>query len=720
MLSKESDHPPLGYILPPSRTSSQKKAFKYFTKELEKYADLTSAPGKIANFSPTISPTPLSLNTVEELVPYRDQFLAAGLAVTSTDQRSPKGKEAGDHMPHRPDHPQLDGSPRSKDLPSASSPSSGETFIHFTDDRDPAALALIEERPRSRGKTRNPRETVRSRWFHRKAHAVAEAQPVNLRETVAVPTQPTPKPGPPHRPASPGAPLAPESPKRREQKVLEGTGQPVSVPVNVSRPAGRRGTKTAGKLPELDEDVAWWKPAQLDRGSPQASPKVATAIDKPTVYGHTHRPSGIRPPGCTVAVPLRSRSPSHVRNRHAPLAKPVPKHVLRMAVEELSEELMLDARHPPHPKHRQAKARTSDVNNASPPPPGVVTNGFGQPTDALMLIPGHSDRRSPPLVQPGPSCNNVLQDKANSISITPPGMLRHPGHSIPELPMTWKYAVGTPSSFEQALDDVVRKLDEMEPKLSVPEDGDRTGESSQSRPRDPSPEHNSIPVRHKHQAGSSLQDRAGESPDLPRPAAHVVHPQRRKSPATAALSPASKLKRAKAMRRLRGLHDAEQSPKPDVSLQPETAPAEPVPLQAGPAKMEPVHESTKGRPRPPPSSREPPQMRPGDTKSTPVVEDEPADDRDRDIDDRDVLKGLKLAVSAACDEDLDLCIRQQTGLRLRRFLADLKTFEHLESLEVGSLAGSKVGEKEGPEMDGDRASAGEAGLGKGGRRRAGR
>ncbi|KAH8788317.1 hypothetical protein F5883DRAFT_514057 [Diaporthe sp. PMI_573] len=48
---------------------------------------------------------------------------------------------------------------------------------------------------------------------------------------------------------------------------------------------------------------------------------------------------------------------------------------------------------------------------------------------------------------------------------------------------------------------------------------------------------------------------------------------------------------------------------------------------------------------------------------------------DRDIDDRDVLLGLKMAICAACDEDLDAWIRDRTGLRLRRFLADLKAFE---------------------------------------------
>ncbi|KAJ4421382.1 hypothetical protein N0V82_003763 [Gnomoniopsis sp. IMI 355080] len=48
---------------------------------------------------------------------------------------------------------------------------------------------------------------------------------------------------------------------------------------------------------------------------------------------------------------------------------------------------------------------------------------------------------------------------------------------------------------------------------------------------------------------------------------------------------------------------------------------------------------------------------------------------DKDINDRDILLGLKMAICAACDQDLDAWICNKTGLRLRRFLADLKAFD---------------------------------------------
>lgn len=50
---------------------------------------------------------------------------------------------------------------------------------------------------------------------------------------------------------------------------------------------------------------------------------------------------------------------------------------------------------------------------------------------------------------------------------------------------------------------------------------------------------------------------------------------------------------------------------------------------------------------------------------------------DIEITDRDVLRGLHIATSAACDEEVDAFVRNQTGLRIRRFLADLMTLETL-------------------------------------------
>lgn len=66
-----------------------------------------------------------------------------------------------------------------------------------------------------------------------------------------------------------------------------------------------------------------------------------------------------------------------------------------------------------------------------------------------------------------------------------------------------------------------------------------------------------------------------------------------------------------------------------------------------------------------------PELKPSSSHTT--------DPSDRNISDKDVLYGLKMAICAACDEDLDAWIRNKTGLRLRRFLADLKSFDAVSS-----------------------------------------
>lgn len=52
---------------------------------------------------------------------------------------------------------------------------------------------------------------------------------------------------------------------------------------------------------------------------------------------------------------------------------------------------------------------------------------------------------------------------------------------------------------------------------------------------------------------------------------------------------------------------------------------------------------------------------------------------DSNISDRDVLRGLRIICAASADVRFDAMVREKTGLRLRRFLADL------QSIEFGSL-----------------------------------
>ncbi|VUC27823.1 unnamed protein product [Clonostachys rosea] len=70
-----------------SRSPSQVRALDTFTRELQRYAEIVGATGKSPTFTPTPSKSSATLRTVSALLPFRSEFNAAGLAVTSKDQR---------------------------------------------------------------------------------------------------------------------------------------------------------------------------------------------------------------------------------------------------------------------------------------------------------------------------------------------------------------------------------------------------------------------------------------------------------------------------------------------------------------------------------------------------------------------------------------------------------------------------------------------------------
>ncbi|KAH7133540.1 hypothetical protein EDB81DRAFT_104921 [Dactylonectria macrodidyma] len=70
----------------PSRTSSQRETLDRFTRELQRYAERSGARGKLHVFTPTPTKSGTTLRTISALVPFRSEFKAAGLAVTSKDQ----------------------------------------------------------------------------------------------------------------------------------------------------------------------------------------------------------------------------------------------------------------------------------------------------------------------------------------------------------------------------------------------------------------------------------------------------------------------------------------------------------------------------------------------------------------------------------------------------------------------------------------------------------
>ncbi|KAK7941268.1 heat repeat protein [Apiospora aurea] len=166
----------------PSRTSSQCKALRHFTRELEKYAEAAGAAGKLPVITPTESDSKPSIHTVKPLLPYRSEFQAAGLAVTSEEQRGKLPAEVAAKFPgpnSRRDNKlrgslplvnELDGQ---NDDRCTSSIYSDDTYIRFTpeDGVSTAMLELMREKKE---------DTVQRRplpWLRKKEAAGKPASP---------------------------------------------------------------------------------------------------------------------------------------------------------------------------------------------------------------------------------------------------------------------------------------------------------------------------------------------------------------------------------------------------------------------------------------------------------------------------------------------------------------------------------------------------------------
>lgn len=78
--------PPSGDLEAASRSSSQRKALDRFTQELERFAQHSGVKGKLPFSSASPTRSSVTLRTISALLPFRPEFRAAGLAVTSKDQ----------------------------------------------------------------------------------------------------------------------------------------------------------------------------------------------------------------------------------------------------------------------------------------------------------------------------------------------------------------------------------------------------------------------------------------------------------------------------------------------------------------------------------------------------------------------------------------------------------------------------------------------------------
>ncbi|KAI1088845.1 hypothetical protein F5B19DRAFT_485667 [Rostrohypoxylon terebratum] len=206
--------------------------------------------------------------------------------------------------------------------------------------------------------------------------------------------------------------------------------------------------------------------------------------------------------------------------------------------------------------------------------------------------------------------------------------------TVPSLPHPARHASRRPSSLERALDEVSEQLDRME------RQADRL-DWLRSRP--------STLIENTNQNESHPQQESGQQPPTatqpcrPRSTEEIIFPNQKKLPTNS----------------------------PD---------AKPKPL---PLPPKPTRNSASPHPKQSP-------IGPLVDKTLPKLPQQPTTEEllnnldaffnynDADINDRDVIKGLQVAIRAAADNTYDEAIRDKTGLRIRRFLADLRVVGEMQ------------------------------------------
>jgi hypothetical protein len=577
-----------------SRTSSQRRALSRFAKELEKYADAAGAvgaasvAGRIPVITPTISESKVSIHTVKPLVPYKDEFLAAGLAVTSTEQNQNSKTHMHAHLQNNRSYnhsngpsqtrkrldPPGDGTPSST---SASTPCTGsESYVEFSSPGGHMLHVIESLVPRKANSKSNHCQHARKRllsWFLKKPSSKGgsinrHGLPVRIQDVKGGQIQ------------SNDSSMAQHEHRQLQHRSHRPTMQ--SIPEIQPRPK-----------PGLPEKYV----------TPKKEPYVALIND----YCE-QRDQGLHPEqedghNCSVADARAFLDSLALRNKRDITRGVLPK---------------------PHPEPIETIDEETEISTQ------LVGNNVQDHR------PSHTDQKELPSITEG---TRRQPNVVSSVTY---------GSSGSSLPFAARLAVSTSSSLQRALDDACRKIDNEERRKEI------AVKRENSKPEPP-------PVPRRDSRHTRALPRKPYSTEKPRYG-------KRKVPTVEA---------------------------PPLSSKP--LPPEPVSvMQAAPEK--------RADTRPPQPNREAPPVpraRTGKRKNA-VAELAKAEEMlkdldvflsdydDADIEDRDVIKGLQVAIHAAADDLYDGYIRHKTGLRIRRFLADLKSFEDISEL---SAADQQAGEK---------------------------
>ncbi|KAI3342627.1 hypothetical protein F4824DRAFT_485569 [Ustulina deusta] len=564
-----------------SRTSSQRRALNRFARELEKYADASGAAGKAPVITPTISESKASIHTVKPLVPYKDEFLAAGLAVTSTEQRQNLTGKTHAQVSLRRNRPQkhLNGPLRvkrkpvtpgdgtsSRTSPSMSCTSSG-SYVEFSPPGGHMLHAIESLVPRKANTKSKNCHHARKRllsWFLKKPTSKESSMNENR-----VPVQIQQVKGG----------------QIKSNGLLSAQHEHCRLQHKSRRP-------TMQSIPEVQ---LWPKPVPPARYvTPKKEPCVALTGDY-----YKQRDQGFHP----VEEDWYHGSAIDAKQSLGLVGLRGKRDITRGVLPK------------PHPEPITTIEEETEINTLMD---NSIQDGCLPPTEKEM-----------------PSASEGTRRRLNAVS-----SVTHES-SVPSLPFAARLAASTASSLQRALDDACRKID-----------GENQQVDHLLRPEDIKQKPPPIPRRDSRHNASHHP-----LPRKPRSTEKFIY-VKRNMPTVEAVQSISKPLPPEPV----SATQVTSEKRSDEKLSPPSRTAPPVPGPLPDQGNNAVAELAKAEEM----------LRELDVFLN--------DYDDADIEDRDVIKGLQVAIHAAADDLYDGYIRHKTGLRIRRFLADLKSFEEISEL----------------------------------------
>ncbi|KAL7629591.1 hypothetical protein AAE478_001113 [Parahypoxylon ruwenzoriense] len=567
----------------PSRTPSQLKALNRFTRQLEKYADAAGAAGKAPVMTPTESESKMSYHTVQPLLPYRKEFLAAGLAVTSAEQsqRSPtKPEDLSTSIQQTPGNMKIPARMNREfcapsDIIAEQPTSTSGSFVEFT----PAGYP-IEPLPPPKSKSKRKPTSKEKRgifpWLRRKSLAKKAH----------------------------GSCFEPQKPW---QLTKDGRVQSRVKALDTQNAPGRHSSRPlrAPPVPVPNTIPPMTLPPKLAKVSAEiATPQKSPCIASPSIeIGRSDRDLCSRSRASRAGLEFGTTRQSVVNSG-------LGKRDLAMARLPRPETIQEERETSPVCLCRVASHRSSQTKSRDLSDPTIATK--------------HQQHNESP--QSSPS-------------------------TVPSLPYPAHYAATRTSSLERALDEVSQQLDKMEQEFE-----------SSTRIRSNAPtlaEKTNQKVEHNSPRDQSQQAPRFSLSRQPQPEDEEIIFVDRKMPPVGSPEPKLKAKSSQ--------HPPQHSPK----LSPKRT--------TGGASA-----TTRKRSQHSPSKEK---VLPATPQSKDVLHnlDVFFDYDDANVNDRDVIKGLQVAIHAAADDLYDAMIRDKTGLRIRRFLADLRA--------VGEIPQEKLAEQ---------------------------